>query len=96
MLELGCDAEALHFSVGISAFKNGVTDLYCIGKLSEKIAEGAVFAGMPRERIRFFGAEEKERLISVLLSDLAKGDALLLKASRAIKLEDVLTALTEP
>lgn len=96
MLELGCDAEALHFSVGISAFKNGVTDLYCIGKLSEKIAEGAVFAGMPRERIRLFGAEEKERLISVLLSDLAKGDALLLKASRAIKLEDVLTALTEP
>lgn len=95
MLELGCDAEALHFSIGISAFKNGVTDLYCIGKYSEKTAEGAIFAGMPREAVRQFDTNERGRLIDVLIDDLKKGDALLLKASRAMKLEEVLTALTE-
>ncbi len=95
MLELGCDAEALHFSLGISAVKAGVTDLYCIGRLGEKTAEGAAFAGLPRERIRLFERSEKARLCEILRQELKKGDALLLKGSRALGLESVLSSLTE-
>ena len=95
MLELGCDTDALHFSVGISAVKYGVTDLYCIGNHSKQIAEGAVFAGLSQNRVRLFKAEEKQRLIEVLSQELRSGDGLLLKASRRLKLEEVLSALKE-
>lgn len=95
MLELGCDADTLHFSIGVAAFKAGVTDLFCIGSLGKKIAEGAAFSGLPKERIHLFDADEKPKLSAALKSKMKKGDALLLKASRRLELEHVLSALTE-
>lgn len=95
MQELGCDSEALHFSLGAYAFRAGVTDLYCIGSLARKIAEGAAAKGLARERIRLFSIDEKEKLCAALKQDLTEGDALLLKASRALGLESVLSILTK-
>jgi UDP-N-acetylmuramoyl-tripeptide--D-alanyl-D-alanine ligase len=95
MLELGRDAEAFHFALGIQAGKSNIDQLYCIGELGRKIAEGAAFAKLSGDRIKTFATAEKNKLIKTLRQELRSGDVLLLKASRALSLEDVLSALTE-
>jgi len=87
MLELGENAEKLHYASGAYASTMGVDAVLCCGVLSEEIARGAGPAG------HWFGS--KEELISALNAFIKEGDTVLVKASRGMKFEDITTALKE-
>jgi UDP-N-acetylmuramoyl-tripeptide--D-alanyl-D-alanine ligase len=54
---------------------------------------GAIDAGQPKERTRFF--ESANEAAKFLTDFVTKGDLLLLKGSRGVKLEKILDALRE-
>ncbi len=94
MLELGLDAEELHQEVGAYVSAQGVTKLVACGSLGKEFAHGARSKGMsPGAVIEVSGANEA----SIVLADIAQpGDVILLKASRGMRLEQVLQHFPPP
>ena len=91
MLELGEASEAMHRQVGENAGNGPWRLLLGIGPASKALLEGAVSAGYPRSRTAWFAsADEAASEIALLVRP---GDTLLLKASRGVHLEHLLTAL---
>lgn len=89
MLELGKDEEALHTSLGEYCAEN-LDALFTIGRLGEKIAEGAEKAGMKEvKRVTAENAADE------LKNYLKAGDVLLVKASRGMRLEDVVEKIMQ-
>ena len=87
MLELGNTTKALHEQVGqIAAVQADV--VMTVGELGAHIASGARKAGTC-EVYAFTGENAKTEAARTLSGILAPGDALLLKASRGVKLEEV-------
>lgn len=84
MLELGDFAEELHRRVGAAAAENQVSLLYTYGPLSEKTADEAERRGVSVERFR-----EPEALADAVRQTLRVGDAVLIKGSRAMKMEKI-------
>jgi UDP-N-acetylmuramoyl-tripeptide--D-alanyl-D-alanine ligase len=91
MLELGPQAEALHREIGKALAAAGVDRVLLKGTLSRATAAGAIRQGMGPDRIAFF--EEPADVLSLLESDLQKGDWLLVKGSRKMRLEAVAEAI---
>ncbi|TYA13703.1 UDP-N-acetylmuramoyl-tripeptide--D-alanyl-D-alanine ligase [Paenibacillus faecis] len=90
MLELGEDEVEYHREVG-RFLDPGKTDLlFTYGKLGAAIAEGAA-ERLDNERI--FSYQDKNELIDALISRLHPQDVLLVKASRGMKLEEVVDAV---
>jgi UDP-N-acetylmuramyl pentapeptide synthase len=90
MLELGEFHEQGHREVGEVAAET-VDLLIVVGEGAMAIAEGALAAGMPSERVvRFATLEEAQR---AWREWLRAGDVVLLKASRAVGLERLLSEL---
>jgi UDP-N-acetylmuramoyl-tripeptide--D-alanyl-D-alanine ligase len=91
MAELGARAQEQHRLVGAAAASSGVDELFVGGPFRSALAQGAREAGMPAERIIAFAAntEVSERLCSTL----AAGDCVLLKGSRAERMEEILERL---
>ncbi|MBQ9207957.1 MAG: UDP-N-acetylmuramoyl-L-alanyl-D-glutamate--2,6-diaminopimelate ligase [Oscillospiraceae bacterium] len=87
MLELGSQTDALHRQVGEYAVKLGIR-VVCYGDISRNTAEGAKAAG--GEGLHF---EDKQSMVSWLKENLSHGEALLFKASRGMKMEEVIEAL---
>jgi UDP-N-acetylmuramoyl-tripeptide--D-alanyl-D-alanine ligase len=87
MLELGSQTDALHRQVGEYAAKLGIR-VVCYGDISRNTAEGAKAAG--GEGLHF---EDKQSMVSWLRENLSDGEALLFKASRGMKMEEVIEAL---
>jgi len=86
MGELGEDAAALHARAGASARAHGVERLYAIGQLS-------------RHAVRSFGAgathfEDRDALVRSVRDALAGDVTVLVKGSRAMRMERVVDALT--
>lgn len=85
--ELGTDSESLHKELGSMAHRYGVSKLLATGtftKLSvEAFGEGAEFF------------ESRHELINILKQQLYKGVVVLVKGSRAQKLETIVEALTD-
>ena len=92
MRELGTASPELHREAGQFAAKTGKVD-WIIGVAGDaaRIVEGAVAAGFPRERAKFFATpqEAAEFLVSFFLS----GDLLLVKGSRGVKMEQIVETL---
>ena len=65
--------------------------LLTIGPRAGIIADEAARAGLPREDIAEYA--RKEEVIAALRADLREGDAVLIKGSRGLALEDVVAAL---
>ena len=86
MLELGKISKEAHYSVGEYAAKSNVDILCTYGEQSEYIAQGARDNGM-ESVIKF---TDKEKLSKYLLETLREGDCVSFKASRGMKLEDVI------
>lgn len=87
MGELGANAEALHAEIGEYAKKKNINAVMTFGALSGFAAES-------------FGEnassyEDKKELIKDLKKQLENGVAVLVKGSRSMHMEDVVTALTE-
>ncbi|MDP4110178.1 MAG: cyanophycin synthetase, partial [Bacillota bacterium] len=86
MRELGDYAQKGHFDCGREAAA-AADFLYVFGENAEYYIEGAKKAGMNTERIRRFAT--KSELAKTLAQTALPGDVLLIKGSRAMKMEEV-------
>ncbi|MHB8908461.1 MAG: UDP-N-acetylmuramoyl-tripeptide--D-alanyl-D-alanine ligase [Syntrophales bacterium] len=91
MLELGGEAEALHEGVGAILAETGVDRVFLKGILSPATAAGALKKGFPQERIVIFA--ESGEVVPPLRTHLKKGDWILIKGSRKMKMEAVAEAV---
>ena len=89
MLELGAGAEALHEEVGRLVPPDSW--LYVTGTHAGAMERGARAAGLPASRIRRF--EDVPEMAAAVVKDAKRGDLVLVKASRGMRLERVLEAL---
>ena len=90
MRELGRDSASMHFSVGEFAARAEIDLLFTFGELGEEIANGALSAGFPEEKIvRIPSPDGTDIAVEKLKLALKKGDVILFKASRALKLERI-------
>lgn len=87
MKELGADAPELHREVGTFAAQNGLKLLVSYGELAKNIADGAEKGGAEVKRC---DNADAKLAADMLLSSLAAGDLLLVKASRSMKAENVI------
>jgi UDP-N-acetylmuramoyl-tripeptide--D-alanyl-D-alanine ligase len=92
MLELGPTSAELHRDAGRHAAETRAVDWF-IGVQGDaaELVEGAIEAGHPREQTKFFGSSEEAG--KFLTSFITRGDLLLLKGSRGVKMEKILEAL---
>ena len=89
MAELGAHSEAAHAEVGRRAAELGVGQLFAIGKMAPVMAQAARAAGLNR----VIELADVESAVAALKSFLKTGDVVLLKASRATRLERIAAAL---
>jgi UDP-N-acetylmuramoyl-tripeptide--D-alanyl-D-alanine ligase len=85
MAELGRHSEAAHEEVGRQAAALGIDQIFALGKMAPVVARGARLGGL--NRVLEFA--DVEAAAQALKSFLKTGDCLLLKASRATRLERI-------
>jgi UDP-N-acetylmuramoyl-tripeptide--D-alanyl-D-alanine ligase len=90
MLELGPTAEALHRDSGRHAAEKKIDVVIGVRGLAQALAEAACGAGVQAQFL-----ETPEQAGEWLARELRPGDAVLLKASRGVKLERALQVLRE-
>ena len=92
MRELGASSADLHREAGKAAAETGKID-WVIGVVGDaaQIVEGAVAAGIPRAQTRFFATPQEAA--GFLQDFLDRGDLLLVKGSRGVKMEQIAEAL---
>ena len=89
MNELGAHSEAAHAEVGRRAAELGIGQLFAVGKMAPVTARAARDAGLNRV-IEF---ADVETAMAAVKSFLKTGDVVLLKASRAVRLERITETL---
>lgn len=90
MAELGKDGEALHYEMGKHVALSGINCLICTGALAENIYRGAKDLN---PQLEMWYLPEKAEAVAVIPSVIRKGDSVLVKASRSMRFEDVVSAL---
>lgn len=97
MGELGTYAEEAHIAVGRAAAETGLDLLIVLGAEADGIAEGARAGGMPIEKIMRLSSDAAGIDAAVgLLGDMAsQGDTILVKASRSVALERLVSGLAD-
>ena len=95
MGELGSYAADAHVAVGAAAAASGLELLIVFGAEADGIAEGARAGGMPIEKIMRLSSDAAGITAAVgLLGDMASsGDTILIKASRSVELERLVSGL---
>lgn len=89
MLELGDYAKTAHTEVGKAVAENKIDYLLAYGNDAKYYVEGAKQSGVQNA----FLFDDKEKLSDMLLNIATKGDAILFKGSRGMKLEDVINTV---
>jgi UDP-N-acetylmuramoyl-tripeptide--D-alanyl-D-alanine ligase len=89
MAELGSHSEEAHREVGRRVAESGVEQLFAIGKMAALIAQAARETGLNR----VFEFAQVEPAALAVKSFLKAGDVVLIKASRAARLERIAEAL---
>jgi UDP-N-acetylmuramoyl-tripeptide--D-alanyl-D-alanine ligase len=92
MRELGEIAEVSHRAIGEKVRKSSVDYLITLGDMGKWIAEAARKSGMPDERCLWY--EDRAQAVARLNEIAQPGDVVLVKASRLMKLEEVVDALS--
>lgn len=93
MLELGEQANNLHEELGVYVAQKRIDILVAVGQQAAYLAQGALLSGMEKEKIKHFDNNEQA---TDFLSEVAQaGDCVLLKGSRGMRLEEVLTQFKE-
>jgi len=90
MLELGPHAAEMHRDVGRDAATHGLALLVAVGDHAHHLREGAL-SGMTPEQVIL--ASDVEQCADIILQGARPGDAVLVKASRAMALERVVEKL---
>ena len=89
MAELGTHSETAHAEVGKQAAETGVDQLFAVGKMAPFMARSARNAGLNR----VIELADVDVACGALKSFLKPGDVVLLKASRAMRLEQIAEVL---
>jgi UDP-N-acetylmuramoyl-tripeptide--D-alanyl-D-alanine ligase len=93
MLELGDWSERAHVETGIQAARKKPDMLVTVGKEAANIIKGAIEAGFPPNRT--IALQKNQEAVEYLRKTLQPGDAVLVKGSRSMKMEQIVQALTE-
>ncbi|MBR5273517.1 MAG: UDP-N-acetylmuramoyl-tripeptide--D-alanyl-D-alanine ligase [Clostridia bacterium] len=88
MLELGEFSYDAHYEVGVAAAKSDADLIYAYGKEAEIYAKAVAANGRNAELFT-----DKTKLAQELIGKLREGDAILFKASRGLKLEEVIYSI---
>lgn len=91
MFELGEESPGQHRLVGRYAARLGVQLLIAIGKDARFLAEGAREEGL--EDVRYY--EEKKDFLREMDTVIEKGDVILVKGSRGMKMEEIVKIIME-
>lgn len=91
MGELGDASEEAHRRVGQLAGKLGVDELFAVGENAHLVAEEALAAGMKSGRVHI--AETAEQVGESVLERVRAGDWVLVKGSRAMRMERLVARL---
>ena len=91
MLELGPGSQQMHHEVGAFLAREGIGQLVACGLLGRELAEGARRAGMPANRITELS--DAAAAGAHLTSMVRHGDVVLVKASRGMRMEQVVEAV---
>ena len=89
MLELGDFAKKLHEDVGEEIYKNNIDVLITVGTLAKNIAKKASECGVEN----IYECIDNKEAIDVLNSIIKENDLILLKASNAMKFDEIMRAL---
>lgn len=89
MLELGRESASCHYQLGAYCGALPIDKLYAVGEFAEFTLEGFRTTAPKKESCLFSSNRE---VIRKLRRELAQGDAVLLKASRALCFEEILEA----
>jgi UDP-N-acetylmuramoyl-tripeptide--D-alanyl-D-alanine ligase len=92
MLELGPKEEQYHKQIGEGLSPDKINLVFTYGKLAQHLAEGARFA-LGKQRV--FSFTEKNELIEALEQHVDNHTLVLVKASRGMRLEEIVTALQQ-
>ncbi|WP_198266302.1 UDP-N-acetylmuramoyl-tripeptide--D-alanyl-D-alanine ligase [sulfur-oxidizing endosymbiont of Gigantopelta aegis] len=94
MGELGEEAQALHYQLGIDAAYMGIKKLFTVGELSEETSKGfnSIVLGQ-KDQTQAKHSNNKNKLIEQVRNTLQKNNVVLVKGSRSMKMETVVEAL---
>jgi len=92
MLELGAWADEMHEDIGSLMADTGVDTIFLRGKFSRAVTEGAVRRGLKNNQI--YSPETTGEIATHLRQHLKKGDWVLVKGSRKMKMEEIVQELT--
>jgi UDP-N-acetylmuramoyl-tripeptide--D-alanyl-D-alanine ligase len=93
MLELGRETRKRHLALGRQAAKYGVDRLYLLGRQARAVKAGALGAGMEENRVAI--GKNHGHIAALIRKHARRGDWILFKGSRGMKMENVLAALRE-
>jgi len=93
MLELGIESEKYHSQAGDHVVKFGYDILVTVGPLSRHMAEAALASGLEKECVHSF--HDSEEAAKGLWPLLRNGDLILVKGSRGMKMEKIVSSLTK-
>jgi len=91
MLELGTLSEMAHFKIGELVSDLRIDLIITVGAKSKRIADGALSKGMNSSSV--FPCSTTKEASAVLAEKMRPGDAVLIKASRGMELEQVVNVL---
>lgn len=91
MLELGERSEELHSAIGRELASSGVHGLLTIGRMSKFMYEAAVRSGIDKSMT--WHCESHDEAVSILKKVVKRGDAVLVKGSRGMRMEKVVEKL---
>lgn len=93
VLELGEFSRDLHRKIGEEVAKNNIDILICKGENARFIAETAIKSGMKSENV--FYEDSIEKIFLRLEKEMKQEDVILLKASNAMKFQNIANFLTD-
>lgn len=92
MYELGQHSVQCHLEVGKKTEAIQPTYLITVGELAKHIAKGAIRAGLSEGSTRSF--QSNQEALSHLKKIINPGDVVLIKGSRGVKMEEIITGLS--
>ncbi|MFH1784272.1 MAG: UDP-N-acetylmuramoyl-tripeptide--D-alanyl-D-alanine ligase [bacterium] len=91
MLELGEKGKQLHEEIGEYISKTDIGMVFATGEMAEHVAKGAIKSGFSKDNV--FVMKDKKDIAEKLLRQARKGDIILIKGSRAMKMETIVELL---
>ena len=91
MLELGPEGPELHRNCGREAARAGIELIMAVQGQAREILEGALESGVDRSRLKF--VRDALQAGELLARTIKKGDVVLIKGSRGVKLEQAMNTL---